>query len=62
MQEEYWTTKDGKKIAVGDMDEQHVRNALRMVLRKKREWFEKNQDVIDEINSNFGTCEWWYYK
>ena len=62
MQEEYWTTKDGEKIAVGDMDEQHVRNALRMVLRKKREWFEKNQDVIDEINSNFGTCEWWYYK
>ena len=37
MQEEYWTTKDGKRIAVGDMDEQHVRNALRMVLRNRRE-------------------------
>jgi hypothetical protein len=34
--EEYWTTKDGHRIAVGEMNESHVRNALRMVLRKVR--------------------------
>ena len=30
----YWTMKDGQKISVDDMDEQHVRNSLKMVLRK----------------------------
>jgi hypothetical protein len=34
--EEFWTTCDGTRIAVGDMDEGHVRNALRMVLRNRR--------------------------
>ena len=31
---EYWTMGNGQKISVDDMDEQHVRNALKMVLRK----------------------------
>lgn len=35
--EEYWTMKDGTEIAVGDMEEEHVRNALRMVIRRHRE-------------------------
>lgn len=43
MDDEIWTTKDGRKIAVGDMDEQHVRNALRMVIRKRRESMAKLQ-------------------
>lgn len=34
--DEIWTTKDGTKIAVADMDEEHVRNVLRMLLRKAR--------------------------
>jgi len=29
----YWKTKDGRKINVDDMDEQHVRNSFKMVLR-----------------------------
>lgn len=29
----YWTTKDGTKMNVDDMDENHVRNAFKMVLR-----------------------------
>jgi len=29
-----WTMKDGQKIDVDDMSDQHVRNALKMVLRK----------------------------
>jgi hypothetical protein len=37
MADELWTTRDGTQIAVGDMDEDHVRNALRMILRKWRE-------------------------
>jgi hypothetical protein len=34
--EEYWVKRDGTKIAVGDMDVEHLRNALRMVIRNKR--------------------------
>lgn len=33
MKDEIWTMKDGTKIAVSDMSESHVRNALRMVIR-----------------------------
>ncbi len=36
MKDEVWTTKEGQKINVGDMSEDHVRNALRMILRKRR--------------------------
>ena len=32
--EVYWTMKNGQKISVDDIDEQHVRNSLKMVLRK----------------------------
>jgi len=32
--EVYWTMKNGQKISIDDMDEQHVRNSLKMVLRK----------------------------
>ena len=30
----YWTMRNGQKISVDDMDEQHLRNSLKMVLRK----------------------------
>ena len=36
MKDEIWTMKDGTKIAVNDMSEGHVRNALRMVIRNHR--------------------------
>lgn len=44
--DEIWTTKDGQKIAVGDMDEGHVRNALRLMLRNKRKDREVLQDQL----------------
>lgn len=30
----YWTTKDGRKLDIDEMDEQHVRNCLKMLVRK----------------------------
>ena len=30
----YWTMKDGKKISVDDMDITHLRNSLKMIVRK----------------------------
>ena len=35
--EEIWTTQDGRKIPVGEMDIDHLRNTLRMLIRKGRE-------------------------
>ena len=35
--DEVWKTKDGREIKVGDMHEEHVRNALRLVLRRRRQ-------------------------
>lgn len=35
-QEEVWKTSDGREIPVGEMDEEHVKNVLRMILRRRR--------------------------
>jgi hypothetical protein len=32
----YWTMKNGQKIDVDDMDENHLRNTLKMLLRNNR--------------------------
>ena len=34
MNKVYWTMRNGQKISIDDMDEQHVRNTLKMVLCK----------------------------
>jgi hypothetical protein len=31
----YWTQKDGTKILVDDMDTNHLRNTLKMIIRNK---------------------------
>lgn len=36
MKEEYWIGNDGRPIAVGDMTEEHMRNALRKLIREGR--------------------------
>jgi hypothetical protein len=46
MDDEIWTTKDGRKIPVGEMDENHVRNALRMVLRRRRQLHERIESEV----------------
>jgi hypothetical protein len=33
METVYWTMKDGKKISIDDMDINHLRNSLKMVVR-----------------------------
>lgn len=34
--DEVWVTKDGRRIEVQDLPESHVKNILRMILRKQR--------------------------
>jgi hypothetical protein len=59
--EQYWTMKDGTKIAVGDMSVDHLRNTLRMLIREDRILYQEllHLDCIDEINASFGAAEWW---
>lgn len=47
--DEIWTMRDGTKIAVGDMGESHVRNALRMVIRTSRKKKERAFRLLDDV-------------
>jgi hypothetical protein len=35
--DEVWVTRDGRRIAVGDMSEEHAKNTLRLLIRQRRE-------------------------
>lgn len=36
VEEETWTTQDGRQMLVGEMTESHVRDTLRWIIRKNR--------------------------
>jgi len=36
MSVEYWITKDGEKISVDDMSITHLRNTLKLIIRKNK--------------------------
>lgn len=61
MKEQYWTTANGKTIAIGDMTLEHLRNVLRKLIREDR--IIKNQDtenlLEDEVNASYGCQEFW---
>ncbi len=45
MSNEIWTLSSGEKVRVNDMDEQHVRNALKMTIRRSV----READITDLI-------------
>jgi len=55
----YWTTKTGVVINVDDMDDNHVRNAFKMLLRNrtqsttKPQPFELNGDMAQLFNDSY---------
>jgi len=55
----YWTTKTGVVIHVDDMDDNHVRNAFKMLLRNrtqptiKPQPFELNGDMAQLFNDSY---------
>jgi hypothetical protein len=42
--EEVWTCQDGRKVPVGEMDEAHVRDVLRMVIRRARKGEQRRKE------------------
>lgn len=60
--EQYWTMKDGTKIAVGDMSVDHLRNVLRLLIRTDRikpVEIEYSSSMVDEYDTYHGAAEWW---
>ena len=58
MEKIYWTTKNGHKILVDDMDIDHLRNTLKMIIRNQaksvkvqpKNSFELNGDMANFFN------------
>jgi hypothetical protein len=73
----YWMTKDGQKINVDDMDLNHLRNTLKMILRnieaaenKPKPKFELHGDIArdhiaqmedEEYYADISDYEFWKY-
>lgn len=45
----YWTTKDGRKLDIDEMDEQHVRNCLKMLVRRLESMDEEEEEWYDNL-------------
>ena len=59
MNEEYWITKTGEKIAVGDMDVNHLKNTLRLIIRKRNNIIDAKNNLKDDIKHCFEDFERW---
>lgn len=57
MDEEYWTTREGKEIAVGEMEVEHLRNAMRMVLRKRRQTVARLEALESALDATVGDTQ-----
>ena len=53
----YWTTKDGKKMNVDDMDDKHVRNAFKMVLRNIETFLQPRGDIAQMMHDDMDCCD-----
>jgi hypothetical protein len=67
METVYWIMKDGKKISIDDMDINHLRNSLKMVVRglerlkqqkKSTRKFELKGDISQDHFDTMMDMEW----
>ena len=59
----YWKMRNGVLISIDDMDINHLRNTLKMIVNnsnkhKKRAEFKLNGDMANEFNNNFHSDEY----
>jgi hypothetical protein len=63
----YWKTKDGKKVSIDDMDTNHLKNVLKMIVNNsnkhrlkvlsQKHKFKLNGDIANEFNMSFDEDE-----
>lgn len=46
----YWKQADGTSISVDDMDENHLRNALKMLIRRHERVVKQANKIVDSYN------------
>lgn len=49
---EYWTTAEGKRLHVDEMDDKHVRNAFKMLLRRIN-YLKLKEKTVRQSNRTF---------
>ena len=54
----YWKQRNGELISIDDMDVNHLRNVLKMIVNnsnkhKKKQEFKLNGDMAQEFNNSF---------
>jgi hypothetical protein len=58
--DEVWQTEDGKLIAIQDLEPEHAKNIIRMILRKDRE-FSKLMEQLTAQLDEFGDVDSSFY-
>lgn len=46
----YWKKSNGTSISVDDMDENHLRNALKMLIRRHERVLTEANEIVDKYN------------
>lgn len=61
----YWKQADGRLISVDDMDINHLRNTLKMIIRNRQKVvvtkpkFTLNGDMAQEFNDSQSEADYW---
>lgn len=53
--DEIWTTKEGEMKLVQDLEPEHLRNVLRMILRQERESRKSLEGILEQIVDEWST-------
>ena len=54
----YWTTKNGNKIDVDLMSEEHLRNTLKMIIRNSENYKKQFKKKKEKINFELEKAIW----
>jgi len=55
--EEIWETEDGRKILVKDLEMEHARNIIRMILRTDRQYAQLQEAMRTAIETLYAQAE-----
>ncbi len=53
----YWTMKNGQKISVDDMDINHLRNTLKMIIRKRNQPITVKKEPVFIVNGEMASID-----